>query len=319
MNMKNFCTGAAMALLMVVLSVADADAQRFSRRKAYNSVGFHLNAMNYFGDIVPESDFTSLRFKSTRPNIGVSYTRRFTPRISVRAAFAWGRITGDDAKSASQNEEENFPRYVRNLSFRNDIKELSFVGTFDLFENRGNYLKRPDFSPYAFAGVAVFAHNPKAEYRGEFVALQPLGTEGQNLSKDEKADPLGNYDDPYSRVQIAIPFGLGVKYKLDKNWDLGFEIGWRKTFTDYLDDVSGFYANPKDLLDSNPLSLALADRSGESGLANAIDPETGKAYRVGWGQYNDQRGDRTDKDWYIVTGFNLTYILPQKGRSPKFR
>ncbi|WP_225307275.1 DUF6089 family protein [Adhaeribacter soli] len=307
MNMKNFCSGAAMALLMVVLSVADADAQRFSRRKAYNSVGFHLNAMNYFGDIVPESDFTSLRFKSTRPNIGVSYTRRFTPRISVRAALAWGRITGDDAKSASVDEAENRPRFIRNLSFRNDIKELSFVGTFDLFENRGNYLKRPDFSPYAFAGVAVFAHNPKAEYRGEFVALQPLGTEGQNL--DDSSDPLGNYDDPYSRIQIAIPFGLGVKYKLDKNWDLGFEIGWRKTFTDYLDDVSGFYADPVALAANNPLSAALADRSGEQPLGP----------QVGWGQYNDQRGDRTDKDWYIVTGFNLTYILPQKGRSPKFR
>lgn len=313
MNMKNFCSGAGLALLTLLLSVADADAQRFSRRKTYNSIGFHLNAMNYFGDIVPESDFTSLRFKSTRPNIGVSYTRRFTPRISVRAALAWGRITGDDAKSAAANEADNVPRYIRNLSFRNDIKELSFVGTVDLFENRGNYLKRPDFSPYAFAGVAVFAHNPKAEYRGEFVALQPLGTEGQNLSKDETNDPQALYDDPYSRVQIAIPFGLGVKYKLDKNWDLGFEIGWRKTFTDYLDDVSGFYADPTALAESNPLSAALADRSNEGAYEQVFGNQPG------WGQYGDQRGDRTDKDWYIVTGFNLTYILPQRGRSPKFR
>src|SRR5690606_39256833 len=148
------------------------------------------------------------------PNIGVSYTRRFTPRISVRGMLAWGRITGDDAKSASQNEAENYPRFVRNLSFRNDLKELSVVGTIDLFENRGTYLKRPDWSPYAFAGVAVFAHNPKAEdLSGNFVALHPLGTEGQ-LAPDRAAK---GYNDQYSKVQIAIHLGAGVRYKLDRN------------------------------------------------------------------------------------------------------
>ena len=47
------------------------------------------------------------------------------------------------------------------MSFRNDIIELSAVGVFDLIENRNNYMKRPDFVPYVFAGVAVFRHNPK--------------------------------------------------------------------------------------------------------------------------------------------------------------
>lgn len=299
--MKNFCTVAAMALMSLALTVTDADAQRFSKRKTYNTISVQLNAMNYFGDIVPESDFTSLRFKSTRPNLGVTYSHRFTPRISVRGGLAWGRITGDDAKSASSVEADNIPRFIRNLSFRNDIKELSAVATFDLFENRGTYLKRPDFSPYVFAGVAVFAHNPKAEYRGSFVALQPLGTEGQNAPTAVR-DSLG-YPDAYHKIQIAIPFGLGVKYKLDKNWDLGFEIGWRKTFTDYLDDVSGEYADPADL---EGQALAFADRS-----------LPGSPF--GYGKLNDQRGDKTDKDWYIVAGFSLNYIIPSNMRSPKFR
>ncbi|MBK0404399.1 outer membrane beta-barrel protein [Adhaeribacter sp. BT258] len=298
--MKNFCSIAVLGVLFFSLvATTDADAQRFTRKKTYSSVGVHLNAMNYFGDIVPEADFTSLRFKSTRPNIGVSYMRRFTPRISVRAALAWGRITGDDAKSASQNEAENYPRFVRNLRFRNDIKELSVVGTIDLFENRGTYLKRPDWSPYAFAGVAVFAHNPKAEDNsGNFVALQPLGTEGQ-LAADRGAK---GYEDQYSKVQIAIPFGAGVRYKLDRNWDLGFEIGWRKTFTDYLDDVSSNYVlSDADLPSAK--AVEMANRSFDRSVH-------------GPGQ---QRGDKTDQDWYIVTGFNLTYILPTNVRSPKFR
>lgn len=298
--MKNFCSITLLAFAIFALTTKDAEAQRFTNKKTYNSVGVNLNAMNYFGDIVPESDFTSLRFKSTRPNLGVSFTRRFSPRFAARAAFAWGRITGDDLKSASPNESENVPRYIRNLRFRNDIKELSGVITVDLFENRGNYLKRPDFSPYAFAGVAVFAHNPKAEDpNGNIVELQPLGTEGQ-YSPNRAAN---DYPEPYSKVQIAIPFGLGVRYKLDRNWDLGFEIGWRKTFTDYLDDVSSNYV--KDAGTDIPTSLGqtMANRSGG-------DPSHGNG---------QQRGDKTDQDWYIVAGFNLNYILPTNVKSPKFR
>ncbi len=296
--MKNFCSITLLAFAIFALATKDAEAQRFTNKKTYNSVGVHLNAMNYFGDIVPESDFTSLRFKSTRPNLGVSFSRRFSPRFSARAAFAWGRITGDDLKSASLNEAENAPRYIRNLRFRNDIKELSAVITVDLFENRGNYLKRPDFSPYAFAGVAAFAHNPKAEdAQGNIVELQPLGTEGQ-YSPNRAA--LG-YHEPYSKVQIAIPFGAGVRYKLDRNWDLGFEIGWRKTFTDYLDDVSTNYVQ------------SAADIPTAKGLEMA-NRSTGPGHEFG-----NQRGDQTDKDWYIVAGFNLSYIIPTNVKSPKFR
>src|SRR5690606_31404638 len=136
--------------------------------------------------------------KSTRPSVGINYTHRHFPRISSRVSFNWNRISGDDAKAAGPDEGENFGRYRRNLSFRNDIKELSAVAIIDLFENRNYYRRRPDFVPYGFVGIAVFHHNPKAYYEngshklpggGSLPAdldiasgwyeLQPLGTEGQ--------------------------------------------------------------------------------------------------------------------------------------------
>ena len=45
----------------------------------------------------------------------------------------------------------------------------------------------------------------------------------------------------YSRFQIAIPFGVGIKYAIDQNWSIGIEYGLRKTFTDYIDDCSSVY------------------------------------------------------------------------------
>ncbi|WP_242929483.1 DUF6089 family protein [Pontibacter vulgaris] len=329
--MKKLSTLFLLLIAVVLVTAIDADAQRFTKRKRYGSIGVSLNAMNYFGDIVPEPDFTSLRFKSTRPNVGLSYTYRFYPRVSGRASLNWGRITGDDMKSASENEGENVGRFKRNLSFRNDIVELSGVAIIDLFENRSFYRRRPDFVPYGFVGLAVFHHNPKAYYeRGShpglsgnqdiptgWYELQPLGTEGQYANGE-------GYPTPYKRLQVSIPFGLGVRYRLDRNWDMSFEVGWRKTFTDYLDDVSTDHASKAEILaggGSNPKAAAiLADRSAESGFATRPDP-SGTPYSSVpyYGEKGDIRGNNSDKDWYIVSGLSVNYILAPRIRSPKFR
>jgi hypothetical protein len=241
------------------------------------------------------------------------------PRVSFRGNLFWGRITGDDSKSASTNEEENVPRFKRNLSFRNDIKEFSATTVIDLFENRRTYSRRREWNPYAFAGIAVFHHSPKAYYDGEdmakgWYALQPLGTEGQLLGGDD-------YPEKYKRVQLAIPFGLGVRYRYNTQWDLGFEIGWRKTFTDYLDDISGNYASKADLLRAGgPAAAILSDRSAASGYLTAPDPSgTPYPHVPGWGVKGNQRGDITEKDWYITAGFTVSYILPGRTGAALFR
>jgi hypothetical protein len=323
--MKNFFSTLLILFVLFTAAAPQAEAQRFNRRNLYNSVGISLNAMNYFGDVTPESDFTSLRLNSTRPSVSVHFTRKFTSRISGRAALSWGRITGDDSKSADFSEPENEPRFKRNLSFRNDIKELSVHGIIDLFENRRTYLRRPDFTPYAFVGLAVLHHNPKAYYDGDNAALpagwyelQPLGTEGQYANG-------GDYPEPYKKVQFAIPFGFGVKYKLARTWDVGFEITWRKTFTDYLDDVSTTYADKGDLAamggTRGTAAAILSDRSSENSRASnyPIITENGFSRIEGFGAKGNQRGDATDDDWYITTGFSLNYILAPARRGPKFR
>lgn len=333
--MKKFCTLALLFILTFALLAPEASAQRFTKRKQYSSVGVTFGAMNYFGDLVPQPDFTSFRFKATRPSVGLTYTYRYTPRISGRVGFTWGRITGDDAESASTSEGDNAGRFGRNLSFRNDIKEVSVVAIVDLFENRNTFQRRPDFVPYGFAGIGVIHHNPKAYYDGTFFAegqgslspsenissgwyeLQPLGTEGQYAEG-------GDYPEPYKRVQIVIPFGVGVRYKIDRYWDLSLEVGWRKTFTDYLDDVSSSYASKQAILNGggeNPRAAAiLSDRSAESGFTVLADPSgTPYGHAKGYGTDGQQRGENSDDDWYITTGISLNYIIQGRIRSPKFR
>lgn len=310
--MKKLLPAFFLVFCVILLVPADgwSQAYKWTKLKRYATVSGSLGGTNYFGEIAPESHFASLRTAYSRPNLGVHYSYKFDPRVGVRTSFTWGRLLASDIRSAGRDEAENLPRFKRNLSFRNDIKELALVATFNLFQQRKLFTSRPDYTPYGFIGIAGFHHNPKAYTGGApgilpgWYALQPLGTEGQNV-------PDKGYPKPYKRIQVAIPVGLGIKYRLDRHWDFGIEVGWRKTFTDYLDDISGYYADKDDLnaVDPTGRSAYFADRSKESGFSNVS----------GYGNKGDQRGDLTKKDWYIISNISLNYILPARIRGPKFK
>jgi len=308
----------------------------YSINKKYSSFGVNLNAMTYLGDITPSESFASSDISFTRPGFGLSYSRRLGPRFTTRASFNWGRIKGDDFESADPDDELARYRYVRNLQFRNDIKELSLVGVFDFSENLATYRSRKSIVPYLFAGIAVFHHNPRAivpdvdvnngdapfPNAGEWVDLAPLMTEGES----------------YKKIQLAIPFGLGLRFKLEERWDLSFEIGYRHLFTDYLDDVSGDYVDLGSL--SSDLARALSDRSREvtaveSGetrqtgvipnrMESYVSSFDGNTYTTiaGYGRdaIDNIRGNESDVDIYLMTGFQISYIIPNnRFKRAKFR
>lgn len=288
------------------------------KKHRYTSIGICLNAMNYVGELDPGPSFLSPGIKFTRPNLGITYTKRILPRYSLRGAVSWGTITGNDYNNAGFGAKD-INRKFRNLSFRSHILEIKADIVIDLWENRGRHTKRPDYTPYGFIGIAYFHHNPKAKYNGDWVALRPLKTEGKS----------------YSLNQIALPVGAGFRYKLAKQWDLAFEIGWRFTLTDFLDDVSGNYRD-KSTFGNNQTAIDLSDRSGElignsdiapyvekqmneDGVGFIADPYSTSGYRIaGYGSPGDQRGD-SNRDWYIITGFHLNYIIPERVICPKFR
>ena len=318
--MKNIFTySTAVVLGLALVATPEADAQQFSKRKQYNSVGFSLNAMNYFGDVVPFTNFTSLRVPSTRAGVGVSLTHRFYPRLSGRFGVSYGRISGSDEKAADKNDPDAKFRYNRNFTFRNDILEASAVAIFDLVENRNNYLKRPDFVPYVFAGVAGFYHNPKGLVGdkavglspGSYVALADVKTEGQSTA--------------YGQTQFSIPFGGGIRYRINRNFDASLEIGWRKTFTDYLDDVSGKYAPAGKLTTPAQIYFGGGNPAAAGPGKGGTFPDGGGITRSRSGEFTSfdapgsKRGTGNKTDWYIVTGVTLNYILTPRIKNPKFR
>lgn len=307
----------------------------FDKTKRYNALGISINALNYYGDIAPRPSKLSTDISFTRPAIGISFAHRFGPRYTLQAQFMYGNLKGSDNKSADQGDLSNGVfRYQRNLSFRNQLKELSVVAVFDLFENESTYIGRVAWTPYAFIGAAGFLNNPEAQApatdlqgnalpdAGKWVKLRPLGTEGQY----SKLDPTdANYGiKPYKVAQIAIPFGLGIRLRLTEVLDFSADIGFRYTFTDYLDDVSKNYVDLGVL--NSPLAKAMSYRTGELGALKNPTTYTardGNTYTVesGYGMehHDNMRGSKNDKDVYMVTSFKISYILGATFHRAKFR
>ena len=258
------------SLLLISLAVPELNAQTRKRNFRQHEVGLFIGGSYYLGDLNPRKHF----FLS-QPAIGVLY--RFTPnyRYAFRAGFNFGSVMGDDSQTGEPDQLQ------RNLNFKSNITEFHVMAEFNFLEYRISNAKHK-FSPYLFLGIGVFHFKPRANYNNYWVDLQPLRTEGEAKR--------------YKLTQVCIPFGIGIKMNVSKQVGLGLEWGPRKTFTDYIDDVSGVYPDPsKAFTTGHNMSTILSDRSKNAG--NNIDK---------------QRGNPVTKDWYFFFGLTLNIkINPQ--------
>lgn len=254
--------------------------------------GFGLGASNYLGDIggknKPRRDFVyDMKLAKTRWDVCGFARYKLDHRLSVKAELSWVRIAGDDALTTY------IPRRTRNLSFTNNIFDLTLTPELKIYENNdlgSSYRFRLGFKFYVFGGIGVFHHNPKAVYKGETYALQPLRTEGVK----------------YKLWGVNIPVGTGFYFTMRKKHRIGFEYNWRITFTDYLDDVSGKYASGL-----KGTALALSNRTGEL-PAGSAKPDVLAYFRPG-----NKRGDASHKDTYMSVMVNYSYVV--RGKSSFYR
>lgn len=231
----------------------------------------------YAGDLNPDQPLPA------QYNLGggLIYRYNFNDRVAFKGSVLYNRIYAHDKDS------DNEWQVNRNLHFRNDIFEFSGQIEINFLTYEIGDSRRPS-SPYIFMGFAIFRHNPEAEFDDRWIDLQPLGTEGQTIE---------GFGDQYSLTQVSVPFGVGFKFNIWRNLAGSLEWGMRRTFTDYLDDVSTVYVDNALLIEENgPLSAAMADRS--------LQPTGPDGTNTGM-----QRGESNRNDWYVFTGFILSYKL----------
>ena len=177
----------------------------------------YVGTSNYTGDLL-EKRYT---MSNSQLVVGLGAGYRFTDQISVRGLLSFGKITADD-----KDNSDHF-LLARNLNFFTSITELSVTGHYDFLNL--NYHR---VTPYVFGGIAIFRYNPYTyDTLGNKVNLKPLSTEGQGLSQYPTQKP-------YQLTQLCLPFGGGAKYAVSDAFSVGIEFSQRKSFTDYIDDVS---------------------------------------------------------------------------------
>lgn len=249
-----------------------------------NEFGIFLGTSYYTGDLNPTG-----HFKFPEAAAGLLYRRNINPRAAFRINGLAGYISADDAKS--NDEVQN----IRNLSFRSFVTELSGQFEFNFFPYEIGNPKYFPATPYLFAGLAIFRHNPKAKLNGDWEALRNLHTEGQETGN--------NTEKEYKLIQASIPFGVGIKFNLGPGVGMAIEWGLRKTFTDYLDDVSTVYFDPSQM---GAGAATLADQSQQT----VNDPTFSNVGR--------QRGNSKTKDWYAFAGITITFQAKKSIPCPSY-
>ena len=300
-------------LALIILAPSFSSAQRWKQMR-YEWVG-GAGASNFLGELGGANQsgtdyFKDLEFSMTRFVVSIGMRYRITRKIAASVHFNYGMVSGND------NTTEEPSRRYRNLSFRSTILELAVqIEPALMKETTGHRYRLKGvkgrrwlgINTYPFIGIGVFYFNPKAKYNGKWYALQPLGTEGQGEFQTRKK---------YSRFAVAIPVGIGFKYWYNRKWSVGFEYGVRKTFTDYIDDVSTTYVDEAFIRDAadgvnSDIAVELADRS------EPVDPGDWKRTAAG-----QQRGDPTNTDTYMFAKIMIAYkfrvVKISKRKRPKF-
>lgn len=257
--------GFRLLTLAFLFTITTANAQM----KGWELGGW-MGVSNYFGDL-------NTNFRVNRVHLagGAGARYNFNDRLALRAGVNYGKI------SAYDSDSRNIYELRRNLSFHSFVADVTTQFEFNFLPyvhgHRDYY-----FTPYVFAGPAFFFFNPKTELNGETYNLREFGTEGQFRGEE------------YRTSQGAINYGMGIKLDLSYRWSINAELNARRIFTDYLDDVSGVYADARDIrAQRGQIAVDLADRS--------IEPQIGQEGR--------QRGNGKKNDAYVMLGVGLQYYF----------
>lgn len=290
-------------------------AQQWKKQRKEIFVG--LGASNFLGDLggadqIGTYGFKDLEPSQTRFSFTAGYRFRFTPALSAKAGFYYGRVSASDVMTQEP------ARKNRRLEFRSDLMEVSAHFEYALIEEhiKGRYVRgktRFPVNTYLFGGFGICYFNPKSRinFQGDWIALQPLGTEGQGLP---------GMPAKYSRVTLVVPIGIGFKFPITNQWHIGLEYGVRKTFTDYMDDVSGSYFDRGKIGQANgPQAEYFADPASSPYFVPASSGYVytdktpafvAKGYEnSGWTNPGQLRGNSSKNDFYMLGNVSVSYKL----------
>ena len=303
--------------LVLFCIVVNSSSQNFTRpgewKKFRKEVFFCVGASEFLGDLGGRdrigTDFSpvDIDFELTKTSWGLGYRYKLQKWLNWTTRFGFCKIQGDDKLT-----KETF-RHERNLNFKSNVFDLTTrieVGweqnkagnRYGIKKTLNRRMKNNRHSLYLFAGIGGLYFNPKGRLpSGLYRELRPLHTEGQGLPNGPKQ---------YRRIALCIPLGIYYKFIINKQYTFGLELGWYKTFTDYIDDVSTRYYD-KNMILAKYGSMAAYFADPNLGNIPGFSSPNGEGLAA-------QRGDK-EKDSYITLQVTLGYVFKQKRKRARLR
>ena len=306
-HLPNF-VGKPLLLFLICFSLLSKSYSQgfiFGNEKIKFEAGLCFGPSFFLGDLGGNSG----KGKNTLKDLNLEFTKLMkgayitvypTKFLGLRLAASLTYLEGDDAIINTTGINELW-RKQRNLDFRTNIWEAN--ASVEVFPTMifSNEEYEPRLRPYGLIGVGVFHFNPQGSLKDaagnkSWYYLHPLLTEGEGMSEYP-------YSKPYQLTQLNIPMGGGIKYFVSDRVNVSMEVLYRKTFTDYIDDVSQNYIDSKNYAKY----LSAQDAS----LAYKLSDKTIGIIYPGMTRYpaGTQRGDLKDKDTYFSViakvGFRL--------------
>ena len=281
--MKRFRLNIIAIFVLTLMFGFNTNAQQF---KSNTELGLFLGGSYYLGDL------NTSHFNDPLAASGLIIRKNIDKRFSYKAEVMYLNLRSYD----------NNPFEIRNpattkregLHFRSQVYELSGQLEFNFLPYQpGNPLHT--WTPFIYTGLSLFYFKPQGEDpTGQWRDLQELGTEGQGTQTlfDGELETRKKY----SLIQFAIPIGGGMKIAVSESFNIIFEYGFRKTFTDYIDDVSTTYVGP-NITTASPWPIDMS-------VDAIVMSDQTNSHKLG-----DQRGDPDKKDWYSFAGVTLSFKL----------
>ena len=276
---KRFIVAMIVLLMGQFLAPGTASAQVIE-------VGGSVGLSYYMGDINPRKPFVD-------SNLGWGALVRYYDgtRWAFRLAYSNLQLDGSDKASGYRPE--------RGLSFHDNVHDIAVIAEFNFFDYFTGS-KRNRVSPYLFGGISLLMFNPKADDGTELCSIL-TDTDGDGLI-DENSSSTAKY----RKMAVSLPFGIGVKYSVNRKIGMALEWRWHYAFTDWLDDCHGYYPRYKKVTDPNkPNYVQYADPTGFAEDVVGEDSSGNPIY--GNDKQYIQRGNSANNDWYGYLNLSITY------------
>lgn len=294
----------SLVVVMILFILPAAFAQNKGRDAKYYAFGAQLIGSYFWGDIYSN-------VKTVRSGAGLQYQHKINGNSSLTADLNYIRLAADDGEANIKNPKYT-KQYIRNLHMRNDVIEFAIHGRYELLPCMDYFSKRKKMNAFGTIGLGILYTNPQAkDSSGNWRNLRHIHTENRS----------------YGAFTAYVPVSVGLQFKLTAHLDLELELGYRFTFTDYLDDAKGKYVDPSTLqsADAKYFSNRSAEEyrsvTGDYRKLDYVRNELGYPVLTTPDGYSyvastapgQQRGTRFGLDGYFVGMVRIVYIIPRRG------